>query len=1044
MAKNIGQIVRVSGPVVEAKGLDVFMSEIVRVGDEKLMGEVIRIDDSSFIIQVYEDTTGVKPGEPVVGTGKPLSVELGPGLLGSIYDGIQRPLQVLEKEMGVFIKRGVDAPGISQTKKWDFTPKVKSGQKVSQGQVLGTVKEFDVIHKILVPQGVEGVVKEIKKGSFTAQDAICILSNNTKISLSHFNSVRSPRNYKTKLAPSIPLVTGQRVYDVFFPVAKGGVAALPGPFGAGKCVSPETPILMGDGSLRTIKSIYDENFKNGVQTKEEYESYTKLSNSLEIHSHEDGKIVTKKADTVYKGKTSQLIKIKTRTGREVKITPVHKLFRVNERLEIEEVESRFLNEGDYLATPRVLEFEGDKIELNKLVNIDNLKKDIFMNKASKLKIPQFIDEKFAKFLGLVLGDGSLKPRSVYIYNSDEKVLNEFDMLSKNLFGLEAKRGITGTVACSYINSKLLVEILKSIGLPEKQKSKTNFVPQCILKSKKEVIGAFLGAYFLCDGHARGKDLDIYTASKRMQISLSYAFLRLGILHSIREKLVKYKEKYVTQYKITICGKEELIKFQENCSFGNFKKFNMIKEYIESKDRSWTSLDIVPISSDYLREIYESKGKPYAKLKTVGVEIHNYIGKNEENISKLMFQKLSSCLEDSRIEKFATNHMEHIFCDEIVSIEVINKETDVYDIQVPGTHNFIGGQGPMILHNTVTQQSIAKWSDADIVVYVGCGERGNEMTEVLTEFPHLIDPKTNKPMMERTVLIANTSNMPVAAREASVYVGITIAEYYRDQGFNVALMADSTSRWAEAMREISSRLEEMPGEEGYPAYLSNKLASFYERAGRVETLGGDEGSVTVIGAVSPAGGDFSEPVTQNTLRVAKCFWALDAKLAEKRHYWSIHWLKSYSLYHESLREHFKKNVDKNWKEKITALMRILQEEDSLMEIVQLVGSDSLPETQQLTLEVARLIREELLQQNAFHEVDRFCSIQKANKLIDLVLLFQEVAESALSKGVPVRDIVDSKAKYKISDVRMEENYETLCDKVSKEMKKEMETLIGRYN
>lgn len=574
-----GKIVRVSGPVVEASGISVKMSDIVKVGDESLMGEVIRIDDNSFIIQVYEDTTGLKPGEPVFNTEKPLSIEVGPGLIGSIYDGIQRPLQVLEKEMGFFIKRGVNANGISHETKWDFKASVKAGENLGKGAIIGTVQEFGIKHKVMLAPGQFGKVKEIKSGKFTVADELGKMDDGSSLKLSHFQPVRTPRLFKHKLAPSIPLITGQRVYDVFFPVAKGGVAALPGPFGAGK--------------------------------------------------------------------------------------------------------------------------------------------------------------------------------------------------------------------------------------------------------------------------------------------------------------------------------------------------------------------------------------------------------------------------------------------------------------------------------TVTQQSIAKWSDADIVVYVGCGERGNEMTEVLTEFPHLIDPKSNKPMMERTILVANTSNMPVAAREASIYVGMSLAEYYRDMGYNVALMADSTSRWAEAMREISSRLEEMPGEEGYPAYLSTKLANFYERAGRVETMNGEEGSVTAIGAVSPAGGDFSEPVTQNTLRVAKCFWGLDAKLAEKRHYWSINWLNSYSLYHESLEEYFKKNIDKNWKDKVKELMGLLQEEDSLMEIVQLVGSDSLPENQQLILEVARIIREDLLQQNAFHEVDRFCNLSKANDLIDLVFLFKNLAEKALKNGVPVKELIASKGKYRISEVKLEEDYKKVLPKIKSFMENEIHDLEKRY-
>jgi V/A-type H+-transporting ATPase subunit A len=578
--EDIGEIIRVSGPVVEGTGILVKMNDIVRVGEEKLMGEVIRVDENSFIVQVYEDTTGIKPGEPIINTNLPLSVELGPGLLGSIYDGIQRPLESLEKEMGFFIKRGVDAPGLDLEKEWEFNPLVKVGDKLEEGQIIGEVQEFNFKHKIFLPPKAKGKLKEIKSGKFKVRDVIGHMEDGTELRLSHFWPVRNPRYFKSKLAPSEPLITGQRIYDVFFPVAKGGVAALPGPFGAGK--------------------------------------------------------------------------------------------------------------------------------------------------------------------------------------------------------------------------------------------------------------------------------------------------------------------------------------------------------------------------------------------------------------------------------------------------------------------------------TVTQQSIAKWSDADIVVYIGCGERGNEMTEVLTEFPRLIDPKTNKPMMERTVLIANTSNMPVAAREASVYTGMAIAEYYRDMGYNVALMADSTSRWAEAMREISSRLEEMPGEEGYPAYLATKLANFYERAGRVVTQNDQEGSVTVIGAVSPAGGDFSEPVTQNTLRIAKCFWALDAKLAEKRHYWAINWLKSYSLYHDSLKEYFEDNINKDWSKKVNRLMSILQEEDKLLEIVQLVGSDSLPEKQQLTLEVARIIREELLQQNAFDEVDRFCLLTKANDLIDIVFLFEELAEKAINSEVPISEIISTKTKYKISDIRVTKDYEPVLEEVKKEMKKEFEDLIKKYN
>lgn len=579
--ENIGILYRIAGPVVVARGLKARMYDVVRVGKERLMGEVIKIDGQDTIIQVYEDTTGITPGEPVENTGERLSVELGPGLLTSIYDGIQRPLPVLQEQMGDFIFRGVDAPGLDHDKKWEFTAVKQKGDEVSGGDVIGEVQETETFtHKIMVPPGKKGTITHITSGSFTVDEVVCTLDDGSQITMVQRWPVRAPRPYSKKLAPSMPLLTGQRVFDVFFPLAKGGAAAIPGPFGAGK--------------------------------------------------------------------------------------------------------------------------------------------------------------------------------------------------------------------------------------------------------------------------------------------------------------------------------------------------------------------------------------------------------------------------------------------------------------------------------TVSQQQLAKWCDADIIVYVGCGERGNEMTEVLTEFPHLKDPRTNGPLMNRTVLIANTSNMPVAAREASVYTGVTIAEYFRDQGMNVAMMADSSSRWAEAMREISSRLEEMPGEEGYPAYLATRLAEFYERAGMVKPLGDHsdtEGSVTLIGAVSPPGGDFSEPVTQNTLRVTKTFWALDAKLAQRRHFPSINWLNSYSLYMDGLEPWFAKNIATEWRSLVTKLMTILQEEDKLLEIVQLVGSDSLPPKQQLTLEVARLIREFLLQQNAFHDVDTYCESKKSYLLIKTVLLYADLAETALDNGARIQDLLAIQTKDRIGEAKFEKDYEKLLTSLQGEMEKEFTNIVG---
>jgi V/A-type H+-transporting ATPase subunit A len=348
-------------------------------------------------------------------------------------------------------------------------------------------------------------------------------------------------------------------------------------------------------------------------------------------------------------------------------------------------------------------------------------------------------------------------------------------------------------------------------------------------------------------------------------------------------------------------------------------------------------------------------------------------------------------------------------------------------------------GPFGSGKTVTQQQLAKWSDTEIVVYIGCGERGNEMADVLTEFPELEDPKTGRPLMERTVLIANTSNMPVAAREASVYTGITIAEYYRDMGYDVSLMADSTSRWAEAMREISSRLEEMPGEEGYPAYLSARLSEFYERAGRVESLAGLGGSITIIGAVSPPGGDFSEPVTQNTLRIVKVFWALDAKLAQRRHFPSINWLNSYSLYTKGLTDWYNENVSPDWVKLRDNAMDLLQQESELQDIVQLVGSDALPPDQQLTLEITRLIREIFLQQNAFHPVDTFCPMDRQFKLMDTIQKFGDKAHAALDSGVMINDIIKLQSKDELSKVRFDDDFEGSLKVVLDKMDKEFDSL-----
>lgn len=576
-AEERGQIESVSGPVVTAVDLDARMNDVVYVGDEGLMGEVIEIEGNVTTVQVYEETSGVGPGEPVVNTGEPLTVDLGPGMLDSIYDGVQRPLDVLEEKMGsAFLDRGVDAPGIDMDKEWLFEPEVEAGDAVEPGDIVGNVPETQTIdHKVMVPPDYEGgVIESVETGEFTVQDPVVSLENGEEIQMHQEWPVREARPVQEKQTPTEPLISGQRILDGLFPLAKGGTAAIPGPFGSGK--------------------------------------------------------------------------------------------------------------------------------------------------------------------------------------------------------------------------------------------------------------------------------------------------------------------------------------------------------------------------------------------------------------------------------------------------------------------------------TVTQQSLAKFADADIVVYIGCGERGNEMTEVIEDFPDLPDPQTGNPLMERTTLIANTSNMPVAARESCVYTGITIGEFYRDMGYDVALMADSTSRWAEAMREISSRLEEMPGEEGYPAYLAARLSQFYERAGYFENVNGSEGSISVIGAVSPPGGDFSEPVTQNTLRIVKTFWALDADLAERRHFPAINWDDSYSLYRDQLDEWFEENVDAEWPERRQWAVDILDEEGELQEIVQLVGEDALPDDQRLTLEVARYIREGWLQQNAFIEVDQYCPPEKTFKMLGAIKTFDDEAFEALEAGVPIDEITSIDAAPKLNRIATTPDDEV--DEHVAELNEEIETQL----
>ncbi len=1009
---------RVSGPVVIADGLEgAKMFDVVRVGSLGLVGEVIRLVGGAATIQVYEDTTGIRPGDPIENTGQALSVELGPGLLKSIYDGVQRPLDVIQKSLGDFITRGFVAPPLDEKAVWEFTPTAKVGSAVTPGTILGTVQETPLIlHKIMVPPGVQGTLKELKAGSFTIRQTIGSVqstSGSTPLFLSHKWVVRIPRPVAQKLPPTIPLITGQRVIDSFFPVAKGGTACIPGPFGSGKCVAGDTPVLLADGSVVSIEELHSTASRTADKTVEGTDEWLRTKTPIRLFSLVGDRLVESRTRTFYKGKSDSLVRVKTRSGRSVRVTPVHRLFTIGPDGVLRETLARDLKPGDYLAsvrkTPPIRTDCPIRVELPPL------------QRAGKaIRIPSRMSAELAEFLGLFVAEGYVREKGTVVFtNSDETLLARFQILALGLFGVAGtvERQATKTPNV-LLHSRLLVDLLDQLGTGRTSGEKR--IPTTVQTSTNPVLAAFLRGYYVGDGGFSGREVEFCTHSRRLQTDLVYALSRFGIVSTLGQRWID-GEQY---FRLWVRGVNNLTRLVDALD-SDAPLIARIAEYVAAQKTTYTATDVVPLAPEVIESLYRSHYR-YSSLMDDGIEIHNYIG-NHERMGASTFRAFMA----SPREKTGTSPadtaafrldqlLDYLYCDEVAEVvEEKNGPYDVYDVSVPEFGaNFVGGYGGILLHNTVTQQQLAKWADSDVVVYVGCGERGNEMTEVLATFPTLLDPKSKRPLMERTVLIANTSNMPVAAREASVYTGITIAEYYRDMGYDVALMADSTSRWAEAMREISGRLEEMPGEEGYPAYLGRRVAEFYERAGRVVTLSpeGRSGSVTVVGAVSPPGGDTSEPVSQNTLRVTRVFWALDAALAQRRHFPSINWLQSYSLYISDLGPWYATNLAKDFIQLRQRALEVLQKEAELQEIVQLVGVDALPEREKGVLDVARMIREDYLQQSAYDEVDTYTSIQKQSRMLRAILSFGDREQEAITKGAQVGRLQQLPVRTKLSRMK----------------------------
>ena len=1044
----MGIIERISGPLVVANDmLGAKMYDVVKVGKLGLIGEIIQLKGEKAVIQVYEDTTGISPGEPVESTSAPLSVELGPGILSNIYDGIQRPLEVIRSKTGAFIGKGVTASALDRRRKWKFVAgKIKNGATVKSGDIIGYVQETEYLkHKIMVPVGVEGKITGVKNGTFTIDDTIAKVTKGgktTNLTLTQKRSVRKGSPFRTKFRSDEPLVTGQRVLDTFFPVAKGGSAAVPGPFGAGKCIAGDTPILLSDGRLVTIKELYDSK-RTDVNSKVRSEAHEEFVETAPIglFSLNSNKIAESASGMLYKGKSDSIVKIRTRTGKVVRVTPAHKLFRITEHGEIVETMARELKEGDFIASARKIKINNDDAAINVPESVT-----VIGSNGKHIRLPEKVTPELAEFLGYFVSEGYIRGEGTVVFtNLEEPLLERFMALGEELFGIQGKKEYPKERTPNVLlMSRTLVRFMKFLGVGEDARTKE--VPQCIMASSNASVSAFLTSYFIGDGGYYDGDVEFCMASKTLQTQLSYLLARFGIIGTLAEKLVN-DEPY---YRLFVRGRTNLAILHDALMPGH-KKVSTIREYVESGKRAFNAIDVVPLSPDFIRGLYAAYGS-YSDLLKSGIEISNYT-RNGEKMSVETFRKFVSVLNvrsGNQMQKLAVHELaaalDWIYCDEIVSVWEEEKPVDVYDVSVPEFgSNFVGGYGGLILHNTVIQQQIAKFADADIVVYVGCGERGNEMTDVLVEFPELVDPKTKRPLMERTVLIANTSNMPVAAREASIYTGITIAEYFRDMGYNVAIMADSTSRWAEAMREISARLEEMPGEEGYPAYLPKRLAEYYERSGKVESLNGAIGSITIIGAVSPAGGDLSEPVSQGTLRVVKAFWSLDASLASARHFPSVNWLSSYSLYLESMKDWYVKNVGEEFVSNRAAAMKLLQREAELKDIVQLVGADALPDSEKIILEVGRMIREGFLVQNAYDEIDTYTSMKKQSIILNAILYFRAKSDEALKSQVEADKIMKMKIREDISRLKgvKEDDIERAGKKVKEDADAEFRALIKEY-
>ncbi|KAG9393304.1 ATP synthase alpha/beta family nucleotide-binding domain [Carpediemonas membranifera] len=846
----IGHIYSVSGPVIVAEDMHgTAMHELVYCGKEKLVGEIIKLEEDRATIQVYEETAGLGTGDEVFSTGKPLSVELGPGIMGTIYDGIQRPLEVIADQSGgsIWIKRGVSVNSLSRETQWDWVPLpgLKVGSLVAPGDVIGTVQENSLInHKIMVPPNAVGgkLVSVTPAGPHTIEDTVYVLETQGKTveyPMYHTWPVYAPRPVREKLPGVNPLFTGQRVLDALFPVVQGGTCAIPGAFG---CFAPGTKVLKANGETILVEDVKEGSTLLGPDgTPRTVVNLTTVS----------GPTFTVK--TTVAGRPLSEVTVDTSH-----VLCVESPTTVPGHVRVPNTDLYHIPVSDYLALPAEVQAQCSIAQ--------------FRSKTPAGTTTE-APESWYYVAGVFLGDSSRD-------SSDES-----DELVKAIVG-----------------------------------------------DAEEKFAEFLDATFTADG----------TPMLPMAALALPAACRRNLLAGMADVAAIQGGK-------TDAGLLVPVPCSEAC--------------LDAAAALAVSVGLTPI--------------PVAG----GLALAGPL----EHIKPLL--KKASPVECRDPVRFTLEPGSDMEC------KGFTLDGDLMHVLPCGTVHHNCGK-------TVISQSLSKYSNSDCIVYTGCGERGNEMAEVLMEFPELdveIDGVKHN-IMKRTCLIANTSNMPVAARSASIYTGVTIAEYLRDMGLNVAMMADSTSRWAEALRECSGRLAEMPADSGMPAYLGARLAAFYERAGRAAVLGAPErkGSVTIVGAVSPPGGDIGgDPVSTSTLSIVQVFWGLDKKLAQRKHFPSVNWLRSYSKYTNALEpfydEHYPRFVDLRVK-----MREILQHEEELLEIVQLVGRDSLAENDKITLEIAQVIRQDFLQQNGFTDFDRFCPFYKTVWMMRLILEYYELAQTHLKR------------------------------------------------